>query len=257
MTFNYDRVRIAAILFALFLISGCSSVPEGERDPRDPWEGYNRAMTEFNEDFDKAIYKPIAKGYRAITPEPVDRGITNFFGNQLDLVSLLNNVLQAKFDSASDDLARVIVNTTLGLVGFIDVASELELPRHREDFGQTLGRWGVAQGPYFVWPILGPSTVRDSAGIVVGWYSTPVAYLDSSTWKWGLAILYAVDLRADLLDATDILKQAALDPYIFTRDAYLQKRLNDVYDGNPPLELDPDADPLLEEMFRPESAPAP
>lgn len=212
-------------------------------------------MTRFNDDFDEAIYTPVAKGYKWITPEPIDKGITNFFGNQLDIMSALNNLLQLKLDRAASDVGRVAVNSTIGLLGLIDWASDMHLPKYREDFGQTLGYWGVGPGPYFVWPVLGPRTVRDSLGLVVDWYSTPVAYIPSRDWRYGLAILYGVDLRADLLSAGELLQQAALDPYEFTRDAYLQKRRYDVYDGNPP-EGEGGRGNIEDEMFF-EETPAP
>ena len=246
-------VRLGQVVLVIAL-GGCASVPEGYQDPRDPWEPFNRAVTRFNDDFDAGIYRPVARGYKKVTPEFVDRGVTNFFGNQLDLMSALNNLLQLKLDQAASDLGRVAINSTVGLLGFIDVASDLELPTHREDFGQTLGYWGVPTGPYLVWPVLGPKNVRDSFGLVADWYSTPIAYLPSQEWRIGLAVLYGVDTRADLLGASDVLQQAALDPYSFTRDAYLQKRRYDVFDGQLPggegdLFLD---DPTFEqEMFQP------
>lgn len=250
---NTSLTPVFPLLCALsgLVVGGCASVPEGTQDPRDPLQGYNRWMTSFNQDFDKAIYTPVAEGYKKITPEPVDQGVTNFFANQLDIISLLNNVLQLKPQQAASSLGRVTFNSTFGLLGVIDVATAMDIPRYREDFGQTLGHWGVGPGPYFVWPILGPNTVRDSVGTVVGWYSTPVAYLEPAAWPWGLAILYSVDLRADLLGTSDILQQAALDPYVFVRDAYLQKRLNDVYDGHPP---NSNTEALFDEILKEKSA---
>jgi len=230
------------------MLVGCASVPEGYRDPRDPWESYNRAVTRFNDDFDRDIYRPVARGYKKVTPRFVDVGVTNFFGNQLDVMSAINNLLQLKLGPAASDLGRVAVNSTIGLLGVIDVASDLEMPKHREDFGQTLGYWNVGPGPYLVWPILGPKTVRDSFGLVADWYSTPVAYMDPFELRMGMAVLYAVDTRADLLGASDVLEEAALDPYEFTRDAYLQKRLNDIHDGEPPREEQTPS--MEEEMFR-------
>jgi len=227
---------------------GCASVPEGAADPRDPWESYNRAVTRFNDDFDQDIYRPVARGYKAVTPRFVDVGVTNFFGNQLDFMSAINNLLQLKLGRAASDVGRVAVNSTIGLLGFVDVASDLDMPKYREDFGQTLGYWHVGPGPYFVWPILGPKTVRDSFGLVADWYSTPVAYMDPFELRLAMGVLYAVDTRADLLGASDVLEGASLDPYAFTRDAYLQKRLNDIHDGQPPPEQDVPS--LEDEMFR-------
>ncbi len=228
--------KFAAVTALIALLSGCATVPDDYRDPRDPWESYNRAMHQFNTDFDNAIWKPVAEGYRAITPEQVDRGITNFFNNMRDFTSAINNLLQLKLSRAANDVGRILVNTTVGLLGFIDVASNMDLPSYKEDFGQTLGYWGIGPGPYFVLPILGPSSVRDAISIIPDWYTQPIAYLDDETTQWALAILFGIDKRADLLGASEVLQEAALDPYSFTRDAYLQKRRNDVYDGNPPLE---------------------
>ncbi len=228
--------QVVALTVLIGLISGCATVPDDYRDPRDPWESYNRGMHQFNTDFDNAIWKPVSRGYRAITPEPVDKGITNFFNNMRDFTSAINNLLQLKLSRAANDVGRILVNSTVGLLGFIDVASNMDLPSYKEDFGQTLGTWGIGPGPYFVLPILGPSSVRDAISLVPDWYTQPIAYLDDKTTRWALAILFGIDKRADLLGASEVLEEAALDPYSFTRDAYLQKRKNDVYDGNPPLE---------------------
>ena len=228
--------RSGAMLGILAGLGGCASLPDDYRDPRDPWESYNRGMNQFNTDFDNAIWKPVAKGYRAVMPEPLDRGVTNFFNNLLDVTSAINNFLQLKLSRTASDVGRIAVNSTVGLLGFIDVASNLDLPSYKEDFGQTLGYWGVEPGPYFVLPILGPSTVRDGISLIPDWYTQPVAYLDDRGVRWALGITYGIDARADLLTASKVLEEAALDPYTFTRDAYLQKRRNDVYDGNPPPE---------------------
>lgn len=233
---SLSRMATLALLTATFL--GCASVPPGYQDPRDPWEPYNRAMHQFNKDFDTVFWKPVAEGYRAVTPEAVDRGVTNFYNNLRDFTSALNNLLQLKLSRTVSDVGRILVNSTVGLLGFVDVASNLDMPSYKEDFGQTLGYWGVPPGPYFVLPILGPSSLRDAISLVPDWYSQPIAYLEEDELRWGLAILYAVDTRADLLGASKVFEEAALDPYNFARDAYLQKRRNDVYDGNPPVEED-------------------
>jgi phospholipid-binding lipoprotein MlaA len=195
-------------------------------------------MHQFNTDFDTAIYKPVARGYQAVTPELVDTGVTNFFNNMRDFTSAINNLLQLKLSRAVSDVGRILVNSTIGLLGLIDVASNMDMPSYKEDFGQTLGYWGVGPGPYFVLPILGPKTVRDTIGLVPDWYTQPIAYLDDRGVRWALAILFGIDKRADLLGASKVLEEAALDPYACTRDAYLQKRRYDVYDGNPPAEDD-------------------
>ncbi len=232
------RARCMLLTGIVLLLAGCASTPDEYRDPRDPLEPFNRAIFRFNDSLDRAVLKPVAKGYQAITPAPVDRGVTNFFGNIADLPTALNNALQFKFKDAVSDVGRVVVNTTVGMLGFIDVASDIGLEKHNEDFGQTLGVWGVGPGPYFVIPVLGPSTIRDTAGSFVDWYTDPLTHVESWEWRWGLKILRAIDKRADLLSATNILEEAALDPYAFQRDAWLQNRRYEVYDGNPPPDDD-------------------
>jgi phospholipid-binding lipoprotein MlaA len=232
---SWLKTFLIMMLTTVFL-GGCATVSEEYRDPRDPYESFNRAMYKFNDGLDKVVLKPLGKGYKAITPAPVDRGITNFFSNLNDVVSAVNNLLQFKLTRAASDVGRVLVNTTLGILGFMDVASNMNLPKYGEDFGQTLGAWGIDPGPYIVLPIFGPSSGRDAIGVVVDWYADPVLYLEPDHHRYWTRALRAVDRRADLLGASNVLEQAALDPYEFMRDAYLQKRENDVYDGNPPLE---------------------
>lgn len=240
---NNQSGRIFPKTFFLFLLvtlllGGCATVDESYRDPRDPWEGFNRTMYNFNDGLDKVILKPLAKGYKAITPVPVDNGITNFFSNINDVVSAVNNLLQFKLTRAASDVSRVLVNTTVGLLGFVDVASNLNMPKYGEDFGQTLGTWGMGPGPYIVLPVFGPSSGRDGIGLVVDWYTDPLTYLNPDNHRYILKGLRLIDKRADLLGASKLLEQAALDPYEFTRDAFLQKRQHDIYDGNPPLEYE-------------------
>jgi phospholipid-binding lipoprotein MlaA len=228
-------VRVLAAGVALALLAGCASNPE-YRNPRDPLEGFNRGVYQFNEDLDTAFLKPLAKGYRAITPAPVDRGVTNFFENIADVRNAANNLLQFKLTRAVTSVGRVLVNSTVGILGFVDVASNLNMPRYTEDFGQTLGTWGVSPGPFIVLPFFGPSTGRDTVGLVVDWYTDPLTYVNDGGVAWGLKGLRLVDRRADLLAASKVLEQAALDPYAFTRDAFLQRRRSDIHDGNPPPE---------------------
>ncbi|WP_234422188.1 VacJ family lipoprotein [Sedimenticola thiotaurini] len=217
------------------LLSGCATTGDYQ-DPRDPIEGFNRSVYSFNEGLDNMLMKPLARGYKAITPAPVDTGISNFFSNLADVGSAINNLLQFKLERAVSDVGRVLVNSTIGLLGFIDVASNMNMQKYGEDFGQTLGAWGMDPGPYIVLPFFGPSSGRDTVGLVVDWYTDPVAYVDSTRWRNSLIGLRAIDTRADLLSASRVLEEAALDPYEFQRDAYLQKRRNDVYDGAPPPE---------------------
>jgi phospholipid-binding lipoprotein MlaA len=225
------------VLVALVAAGGCASTPN---DPKDPLEPYNRVMYKFNTDFDNAFLKPVAKGYKYITPKPVDRGITNFFNNVDDLTSAVNNLFQFKLSRFGSDVGRVAVNSTVGLLGFLDVATNMGLPSYKEDFGQTLGYWGLGQGPYFVIPILGPSTIRDTVGLAGDIYTDPLISVSKNEIYWGAVGLRVIDRRADLLQTSGILEEAALDPYTFLRDAYLQRRRNKVYDGNPPPETEAD-----------------
>ena len=232
------RTRRAAglLLSALvgLLAAGCASNPSRVVDPRDPLEPFNRAVFRFNTDFDKAFMQPLARGYKAITPEVVDRGITNFFNNIDDFTSFVNNVLQFKMSRAGSDVGRMFMNSTVGILGFFDVATNAGLPSYKEDFGQTLGYWGLPAGAYFMLPIFGPSTMRDNIGFAGDIVTDPFFNIDTGKIYWGFVALRMVDFRADRLAAGEILEDAALDPYIFLRDAYLQRRESLVYDGNPP-----------------------
>ena len=231
----WRRAKWGAGVLALVVVSGCASLPDGaSRDPRDPWEGYNRSMFRFNEAVDTAVLKPVATAYRDVVPQPVRTGVGNFFGNLSDAWSFVNNVLQAKPEGAMSSFWRVVINSTMGLGGVLDPATEMRLERRREDFGQTLGRWGVPDGPYFVLPVLGPSTVRDSAALPVDSYGSPIGHVSDVAVRNSLYGVQAVNTRANVLGATELLESAALDPYTFQRDAYLQKRRNDIHDGNPP-----------------------
>lgn len=225
---------LSTALSTMVLVAGCASVAKEYRDPRDPWQGYNRAMFKFNTDFDNAFIKPAAKAYRYITPEPVDRSVTNFFNNVADATSAVNNLMQFKLMRAGSDVGRVAVNSTVGIGGLFDVASNLGLPSYKEDFGQTLGYWGIGAGPYFVMPILGASSVRDTVGFAGDVVLDPFFSIDKGEIYWGFIALRIVDRRADLLAVGDILDDAAIDPYTFVRDAYLQRRRSQVFDGNPP-----------------------
>jgi len=231
---------IGPVVLAASLLTGCASMPEGAAaNPRDPWEGYNRSMTRFNDSVDRAVSKPVATGYTKVVPSPVRTGVSNFFGNLGDMWSFVNNVLQADAEGSLHSFWRVAVNTTFGLGGVLDWASEMRLDRHRKDFGMTLGRWGMPPGPYLVLPILGPSTLRDTVALPVDvWVGSPTRYIGYVPLRNSLYALKPVDVRSQLLGATELLGQASLDPYSFTRDAWLQKRRNDVYNGNPPPDDD-------------------
>ncbi len=226
-----------------------------KRNP-DPFEKFNRVMFKFNEKVDRYVAKPVAKGYRAITPRPLRKGISNFFHNLREPITILNDLLQGKLKQAGSDLGRFLVNSTLGFFGFLDLASEIGLPRHDEDFGQTLGKWGVRDGPYLVLPVFGPSNVRDAFGSLADNEADAVRQKDDSSTRSKLTVLRAVNTRANLLDATDILEQAGEeDPYLFVREFYRQRRRNLVYDGDPPD--DEESDPFLFEEEALPSADAP
>lgn len=243
-------VKLIGVLLLVAWIGGCSSVPDEYRDPRDPLESYNRGMHDFNTGFDDVLLKPVAKGYKAITPDPLDRGITNFFNNIADVTSAVNNLLQFKLSRFGSDIGRVTTNSTVGLLGFFDVATNMGLPSYKEDFGQTLGYWGGDPSPYLVLPILGPSTVRDTVGLTGDILVDPFFSVEKNTIYWGFIALRVVDTRADLLTASKILEAAAVDPYSFVRDAYLQRRRNQIYDGNPP------PDPYQEDIWAEDDGPA-
>ena len=231
----FRRLRGVFVSALLLFATGCATTNDYQ-DPRDPLEDFNRAMYSFNDALDQALIKPLAEGYRAIIPAPVDRGISNFFGNLADVGSAVNNLLQFKLTRAVSDVGRVLVNSTVGILGFFDVASNMNMQKYGEDFDQTLGTWGAGPGPYIVLPLLGPTSGRGIFGIVVDWYTDPVAYVTPNSRRYALVGLRGLDKRADLLGASRVMEEAALDPYEFSRDAYLQKRRNDVYDGSPPPE---------------------
>lgn len=242
---SLSRLSLASLLIGLSLASGCTSVPKEYRDPLDPLEPFNRGVHQFNTDFDNAFFKPVAKGYQAVTPEPVDRGITNFFNNLADVNSAINNLLQFKLSRFGSDIGRISINSTVGVLGFFDVATNVGLPSYKEDFGQTLGYWGAEPSPYLVLPLLGPSTVRDTVGLTGDYLVDPLFSVSNHQVYWGLVAVRAVDTRADLLTATKIIEEAAVDHYAFVRDAYLQRRRSLIFDGNPPPS--PEDDDFFEE----------
>jgi phospholipid-binding lipoprotein MlaA len=246
----------AGSLCLALLVLGCSSIPEDQRNPKDPLEPYNRAMHQFNTDFDKTFIKPIAKGYKAVVPEPVDQGITNFFSNIDDVNSAVNNLLQVKISRFGTDIGRLVINTTIGIGGLIDVATNMGLPSYKEDFGQTFGYWGDVDSPYLVLPLLGPSTLRDTMGIPGNIAANPFFHVwnTDKTVNWTMLGLDVIDTRADLLTATDLVDTAATDPYAFVRDAFLQKRRNQIFDGNPPPS--PEEEDIWSEEDAKETGPA-
>lgn len=238
---------ITATALVVGLLTGCAS----SGNPKDPIEGFNRAMFAFNEGLDSAILKPVATGYEAVLPSPIRTGVTNFFGNIDDLFIGVNNLLQGKVPEAFSDLGRVAINTTIGLLGVLDVASEAGLEKHDEDFGQTFGRWGVGNGAYVVIPFFGPRNVRDTVGLVLDVAADPVANHEPARVRDAALVLRVVNDRANLLPADKVVEEAALDKYSYMRDAYLQRRRNQIHDGNPPREVEANAEqedrPLLAE----------
>ena len=234
------RSSLCVTLLALLaLLAGCATVPPNAgQDPRDPLESFNRQVFEFNEGLDKVVLKPLAQVYDKVLPVPVQDCLSNGFSNLREPSNALNNLLQGKGAAAASDVCRFAVNTTVGLLGCFDVASNMGLEKHREDFGQTLGVWGVGNGPFLVLPLFGPSTIRDTAGLGVE------TVLDVNFWLENVSVrniifgVRTVSFRAELLKADDLISGAALDKYTFIRDGYLQRRRNLVYDGNPPREKD-------------------
>ncbi|MCO7223607.1 VacJ family lipoprotein [Pleionea sp. CnH1-48] len=224
-------------------LSGCASTGD---NPDDPFEDVNRSIYGFNRALDKNVLQPVARGYQAVTPDPVETGIDNFFANIGDVGNFVNNLLQFKLLDATSDLGRLAVNSTLGVAGLLDPASAMGLEKHDEDFGQTLGAWGVGPGAYVMLPFLGPSTLRDTASIPADNYLDPLSYLDDQTAEYGLKGLRLLTRRAALLELESQL-ESAIDEYAFVRDAYLQNRRFKVYDGDLPFEDDFDCDPEYED----------
>lgn len=222
------KICLNALLLAVFfcVLAGCASGPRS--DSRDPWEPVNRKIWDFNEAVDQAVLKPVASTYKEVVPPVIRKGVNNFFSNLGDAWSFVNNVLQLKPLGAVESLTRFNVNTILGMGGLFDVASEMNIDRHKEDFGQTLGRWGVKSGPYLVLPLLGPSTLRDTAAMALNSVGDPVVHLRDVPIRNSMYVARAIDTRARYLGATNVLEEAALDRYTFARDVFLQIRRRDV-----------------------------
>jgi len=224
----------AVLVATLLALTGCAAT--AERDRRDPFEPFNRGVYRFNEAVDDVVARPVATAYRDLVPEPVRDRVRNFFSNIGDVFIGVNNILQGKFYDGFEDWMRVVFNTTFGVFGLHDVASDMGIEKRNEDFGQTFGWWGFGPGPYLVLPLLGSSTVRDGIGTGFDLYFDPVAEVRPTRARNALVALRVTGTRADLLDASRLLEQAALDKYVFQRDAYLQRRRSLVYDGRPPRE---------------------
>ncbi len=224
---NKVNMPLPLALVILLILSGCSTTSSSKNDPLEPM---NRAIFSFNEVVDENVFKPVAKTYKYITPDPVKTGVSNFFSNVGEVSTITNDVLQLKFNQAGQDFLRFSINTTIGVLGIFDVASSMGLKKNKEDFGQTLGYWGVPQGPYLVLPFLGASSFRDAPGLYADMAISPVEQLHNKE-ELAANTLNIIDVRARLLRATKILDTAAKDKYIFIRESYLQKRELVVNDG--------------------------
>ncbi|MDB6002714.1 MAG: putative lipoprotein [Rhizobacter sp.] len=233
-----SRNRLAssggAMVLALSLV-GCATTGTSPGQRLDPFESWNRKVFSFNESLDQNVVAPVARGYRAVVPGFVRQGVTNVFNNFADGWSAVNNFLQGKGEAGFQDLTRFGTNTVFGFLGVLDIATEMGLEHHYEDFGQTLGVWGFGAGAYIVWPILGPSSVRDTVAMPLDrGIASPVAYIDDTGVAIGVGVLQLINARSNFLGASGIIDDIALDKYTFVRDAYLQRRRSLVFDGDAP-----------------------
>jgi phospholipid-binding lipoprotein MlaA len=222
------RSTICPTLLLCAALAGCATGPNA--NPADPLEPFNRSMFTFNDKLDQYVARPLAQGYQAITPSPIRTGVTNFFSNLGDVGNTINNLLQGKLGDGMESLMRVAINTVFGIGGVLDVATPAGLPRHSQDFGLTLGNWGVPSGSYLVLPLFGPSTFRDAPAMLIDLQLDPLTYVDSDT-RLPLRVLNIVNTRANLLNASTLLEEAALDKYTFVRDAWSQQRQNKINEG--------------------------
>jgi phospholipid-binding lipoprotein MlaA len=247
-------LKLMGLVLASLLLAGCATTGQVQSNsspsPADPWENWNRRVFAFNDGLDIHVLQPIAQGYVKVVPQVMRQGVGNFFGNVSDAWSAVNNVLQGKWVPAYEDTVRFTTNSVLGIFGLLDIASEMGIERHNEDFGQTLGVWGLGTGPYVVWPLLGPSSVRDTLALPLDRMATPGSAFTEDAVKWGLTSLNVVNTRANFLGAGQLLDGIALDKYTFLRDAYLQRRRSLVFDGEPP-------DAVEAQEPAPVAAPAP
>lgn len=228
------KIRRGFLAFAgIVLLSGTSGCATSGNS-KDPIEGFNRVVFAFNDGLDTLALRPVAKLYDAALPKPVQQGISNFFGNLDDVFTGVNNVLQGKPTEGASDIARVLINSTVGVLGIFDWATDMGLEKHDEDFGQTFGRWGVGSGPYLVLPLFGPKSLRDATGYVLDSQADPVGNIADVSTRNAASGLRLISKRAQFLPADKVIDEAALDKYAYLRDAYLQRRLSAVHDGNPP-----------------------
>jgi len=237
-TFNNDHfVKYPArigLLLIVFLVNACATMEGGNPDPLEKW---NRKVYALNKGIDKAIAKPMTQGYKAITPDFIEKGISNLFSNLLDIPNSVNNLLQGKLGQSFSDISRFLVNSTIGIGGVMDPASSMGLEKHDEDFGQTLAVWGVNKGPYIMLPLLGPSTLRDSVAYPVNSYLAPLKQIKHIPTRNQANLIALIDKRSGLL-AIEGQLESATDEYAFVRDVYLQNRKYKVYDGDIPLDED-------------------
>jgi phospholipid-binding lipoprotein MlaA len=236
------RFASVLLLVATLLLGACATIRDargGVGQRLDPWESWNRKVFAFNEGLDAYVLKPVATGYAKVVPQFVRRSVDNFFGNAADAWSAINNILQGKFQPAFEDTVRFTTNSVFGFFGLLDIASEFGLDHHYEDFGQTLGTWGLGAGAYVVWPLFGPSTVRDSIALPLDRSFSPALVINNGGAQWGITTLQVVNTRANLLGASQLLDDIALDKYSFLRDAYLQRRRSLVFDGDGPAAAEP------------------
>jgi phospholipid-binding lipoprotein MlaA len=264
-----STIRLVALATITTTLMGCASVPASgsagataavvATTPGDPWEAWNRKVYAFNDAIDTAVVKPVAQAYENVVPRLVRTGVSNVLGNVRDVWSAANQLMQGKLQYGMEMGMRVLTNTVFGLGGLLDPATEMGLVRRQEDFGQTLGRWGVGPGPFVMLPLLGPSTVRDAGGTVLDTQVSPSALPPTSNGRYAVTGLTVIDTRARLLSAGKLLDASALDRYSFLRDAYLSQRLDAVYDGAPPMENfdeDPGDSPAKPAAAKPAAAPA-
>jgi phospholipid-binding lipoprotein MlaA len=253
---NLQRTRLPIwlITVAVLLLQGCATLNAARGGPGqklDPWENWNRKVFSFNESVDDAVLKPVATAYSNVVPQPVRDGVNNFFGNFSDAWSAFNSFLQGKVGDGATGVIRVGTNTVFGLLGVLDVAGEMGISRGNEDFGQTLGHWGVGPGAYVVWPILGPSTVRESFALPLDRSVSPALVINDGGSQGAISVLQVINLRASLLGASKVVDDIALDKYTFVRDGYLQRRRSLVFDGEDP----PEPEEPLDDADSPASAP--
>jgi len=236
------------LLLVVLFLGGCATIPTDQRHPEDPWERYNRGVFKFNDALDKAVVKPVARGYQKITPDFVEARVSSFFSNLGEITNSLNNLLQGNIIKSGSDLSRFALNSTFGIVGLFDVASQAGLEKHNEDFGQTLGVWGVGSGPYFILPFLGPSTVRDSGGLVLDYFTHPLVYVENSQVRIPLTTLLYIDLRSRALKVQDLLGTEL--SYSSLREFWLDRRKRLISNGEASnsAQSDEEEEDLIQEL---------